>query len=97
VFYKDHGFELYELSNEKRIFFEDAIEKIKFIRQEKIPIPKISELGFYIFRRIDSYFNPAKLCSIVAILANASASFCLSFASTFSGAPFTNFSFESLF
>ena len=49
-----------------------------------------------IFDILNNYFNPAILCSIVAIFAKASASFCLSFAKTFSGAPATNFSLASL-
>lgn len=41
------------------------------------------------------YFKPAILCSIVAIFAKASASFCFSLAKTFSGAPATNFSLDN--
>ena len=62
----------------------------------KNPNSEISELGFYFKKRTNFYFNPAKLCFNVAILESASASFCLSFAKTFSGAPATNFSLANL-
>lgn len=42
------------------------------------------------------YFNASKLCSMVSIFAKASASFLRSIAITFSGAPATNFSLDSL-
>ena len=64
----------------------------------KIPSPYSIEMGFfYPTTESKTYFSPAILFSIVSILDKASASFCLSFAKTFSGAPFTNFSFANLF
>ena len=59
----------------------------KIITKKRLQIAAVS-----IFHITNSYFNPARLSSNVAILARASASFCLSIASTFSGALFTNFS-----
>lgn len=42
------------------------------------------------------YLSPDKLCSIIAILESASASFLRSISRTFSGAPATNFSLANL-
>ena len=67
-----------------------------FNRNDKTPQKKLSKrTALYLKRKSNSYFKPAKLCSIVAIFAKASASFCFSFANTFSGAPPTNFSFDN--
>lgn len=71
---------------------------INFLRdQQKLKNPNPEEFQYwdFIFKKVFSYFKPAILCSIVAIFAKASASFCFSFANTFSGAPATNFSLDN--
>lgn len=71
---------------------------INFLRaQQKLKNPNPEEFQYWDFLiiKVFSYFKPAILCSIVAIFAKASASFCFSLARTFSGAPATNFSLDN--
>jgi hypothetical protein len=57
------------------------------------PYRFLKPVGFNYINKV--YFNPAKLCSIVAILERASASFLRSFSMISALALATNFSFDS--